>query len=138
MQKNYKIKQSVRFRCWSRKRYAMFLSLGRQVTIGYLAKDIVEVALKKQKGVVSQSCCVQPERECREEEERTGERPASFLLLSAVLQPQVAADTSCGVSDEIEIINSYVPGWHTDGVVLQPICVPSFFRASVHKGKRIC
>ena len=37
----------VRFRRWSRKRYASFCSLGRQVTIGTLSADIADASLRK-------------------------------------------------------------------------------------------
>lgn len=38
------------FQRWSRKGYAAFCSLGREVTIGHVAKSITEVSLSKQKG----------------------------------------------------------------------------------------
>lgn len=38
----------VRFRCWSRKGYAMFASLGKCVTIGNLRKGVADVSLGKQ------------------------------------------------------------------------------------------
>ena len=42
-------KPVVRFRCWSRKGYAAFASLGRQVTIGQLHLNVTERSLSKQK-----------------------------------------------------------------------------------------
>lgn len=42
---------TARFRYWSRKGYAAFASLGRQVTIGCLRKNVTECALKKQPNV---------------------------------------------------------------------------------------
>ena len=41
----------LRFRKWSRKGYAVFSSLGRQVTIGQLHYDVAERSLAKQKSV---------------------------------------------------------------------------------------
>lgn len=52
MRKSYSTKQIIRFRCWSRKRYAAFCSLGRAVTIGCLSKGVTEIALGKQRGVI--------------------------------------------------------------------------------------
>ena len=43
-------KPSIRFRRWSRKSYATFVSIGRCVTIGTLGKNVVEKSLCKQKG----------------------------------------------------------------------------------------
>ena len=42
-------KPVVRVRCWSRKGYAAFASLGRQVTIGQLHLNVTERSLSKQK-----------------------------------------------------------------------------------------
>lgn len=43
----------IRFRCWTRKGYAMFSSLGRCVTIGTLGREVADASLKKQKVGVS-------------------------------------------------------------------------------------
>ncbi|MDR0430327.1 MAG: hypothetical protein LBH58_07610 [Tannerellaceae bacterium] len=40
---------SIRFRRWTRKGYAMFSSLGRCVTIGTLGCKVADASLKKQK-----------------------------------------------------------------------------------------
>ena len=40
--------QSLRFRRWSRKGYATFASMGREVTIGCLRKGVADAALRKQ------------------------------------------------------------------------------------------
>ncbi len=45
-------KPSIRFRRWSRKSYATFVSIGRCVTIGTLGKNVVEKSLCKQKGSI--------------------------------------------------------------------------------------
>ena len=44
---------SLRFRRWSRHSYAAFCSVGRHVTIGRLASDIVDASLRKEKSVHS-------------------------------------------------------------------------------------
>ena len=38
----------IRFRRWSRNRYAAFYSLGRCVNIGTLSKSVIEASLRKQ------------------------------------------------------------------------------------------
>lgn len=40
----------MRFRYWSHKSYAVFSSLGKHVTIGFVCKSIVEAALTKNAG----------------------------------------------------------------------------------------
>ncbi len=41
-------KASIRFRRWSRKEYAVFASLGKCVTIGFLSKSVADQSLAKQ------------------------------------------------------------------------------------------
>lgn len=49
MNKFYQIaKSTFRFRRWSRKNYAAFVSIGRFFTIGFLSKTVIEKALLKQ------------------------------------------------------------------------------------------
>lgn len=50
MKKTACLKVALRFRRWSRARYAAFCSIGRVVTIGNLRKGIVEASLSKQHG----------------------------------------------------------------------------------------
>ena len=38
-------KHTIRFRYWNRKKYAIFYSLGKCVTIGNLKKEIADVSL---------------------------------------------------------------------------------------------
>ena len=66
MNKVCRLKSVLRFRRWSRMRYAAFCSVGRVVTIGNLRKSIVEASLNKQHGVVltdrmilgNSDCCI--------------------------------------------------------------------------------
>ena len=39
---------ALRFRRWSHKRYAAFVSMGREVTIGHLSKGVADRSLRKQ------------------------------------------------------------------------------------------
>lgn len=50
-------RKSVRFRCWSRKNYAVFGSLHRHVTIGKVCKGIADSALNKAKNILFQKEC---------------------------------------------------------------------------------
>lgn len=49
MKKSLPIRRTLRFRRWSRKRYAAFASMGRCVTIGCLRKNVADCSLSKQK-----------------------------------------------------------------------------------------
>ena len=51
MHKKKANKKTIRFRRWSRKTYAAFASIGRQVTIGYLRKNVADSSLRKQNSV---------------------------------------------------------------------------------------
>lgn len=50
---------TIRFRCWSRKAYAAFASIGRCVTIGCLRKSVADSSLSKQKaaGIAGHAGC---------------------------------------------------------------------------------
>jgi hypothetical protein len=48
-----KYQSGLRFRRWTRKAYAVFSSLGKEVTIGKLSMSMVPVALLKLKSVVN-------------------------------------------------------------------------------------
>ena len=53
MRKKQHATQSLRFRRWSRKAYATFISIGRCVSIGCLRKNVADSSLSKQKKVSS-------------------------------------------------------------------------------------
>ncbi len=48
---------SIRFRRWSRKRFAAFASVGRHVTIGHVCKSIAEASLDKTCSLLSEKTC---------------------------------------------------------------------------------
>lgn len=56
MKKEQLITKTIRFRKWSKKAYAIFASIGRNVTIGCLPKNVVDSSLAKQKSGISVSC----------------------------------------------------------------------------------
>lgn len=43
----------LRFRRWARHSYSVFCSIGRKVTIGHLAPDVVDASLKKDRSIHS-------------------------------------------------------------------------------------
>lgn len=47
------IPKVIRFRRWSRNRFAAFQSIGKCVNIGYVCKSIIELSLKKQTGILN-------------------------------------------------------------------------------------
>ena len=49
----YNTGETIRFRCWNRKGYAIFRSLHRHVTIGHVCKSIADSALKKDKSTLN-------------------------------------------------------------------------------------
>lgn len=88
-------KQIIRFRCWSRKRNAAFLSLGRLVTIGTLGKSVTEASLGKQRGVILSDACVWTELGNEREEEDSGGGSDSFVeMIMLSLQPQMAGENN--------------------------------------------
>ena len=55
-------KHTIRFRYWSRKKYAMFYSLGKYVTIGNLKKEI-DYRLEEVVFDCDMAICFQPSKE---------------------------------------------------------------------------
>ena len=81
-------KHTIRFRYWSRKKYAMFYSLGKYVTIGNLKKANVCTAF---------SVCSSARKEDAGEEYEEGMAPVESMLQMFRIQlpqPQVA-DVIC-------------------------------------------
>ena len=91
-------KHTIRFRYWSRKKYAMFYSLGKYVTIGNLKKEIADVSLGKQANVCTAfSVCSSARKEDAGEEYEEGMAPVESMLQMFRIQlpqPQVA-DVIC-------------------------------------------
>lgn len=98
MRKSYSTKQIIRFRCWSRKCYAAFCSLGRAVTIGCLSKGVTEIALGKQRGVIFSLLRFFREDGLEREEEDSGGILPGWVAeeIMLCLQPQVFAEKDNG------------------------------------------
>lgn len=110
---------SIRFRRWSRKAYAVFLSLGRCVTIGHVSKSITEASLSKNRKEIG---CQSEERvrmaSGRNFESPPGEEDIGFMspllaillcwshnAFSVLCRPQVSCPYA---SEEINhIINNF-------------------------------
>lgn len=94
MKKTTTYRALIRFRRWSRKRYAMFSSLGCCVTIGYLKKSVVDASLKKQKSP-AQTTLLQPTDDMGKEVDDREEELSGVLLqiYSLLVQPQVTNET---------------------------------------------
>ena len=91
-------KHTIRFRYWNRKKYAIFYSLGKCVTIGNLKKEIADVSLGKQANVCTAfSVCSSARKEDAGEEYEEGMPPVESMLQMLRIQlpqPQVA-DVIC-------------------------------------------
>lgn len=93
MHKSFYVKQTIRFRRWSRKRYAAFGSLGRVVTIGCVKKGIVDASLGKQLGVILSDACAWKEQGTeREEKDREGSCDPFCEMIQSLLRLQVVVE----------------------------------------------
>lgn len=86
----YRNEQGIHFRCWSRKAYAMFCSLGKYVTIGALKKGIADVSLQKQATIcIVFSTCLPVDEEAVEKDKPEEDwKPWEELLQLCLVQPQ--------------------------------------------------
>lgn len=102
MHKTYRNRLAIRFRRWSRKRYAMFCSVGRQVTIGMLSKSVTEASLGKQRGVMTtEAGCLDGDRVEREEDDSGGLSGLIPGQWDVLLQPQMLVkENDCAVGSE--------------------------------------
>lgn len=96
---------TVRFRCWSRKGYAAFASLGRCVTIGQVCKSITERALAKQ--VAPGITCPTEQTESGRDDDTPAMPVTPIELLLATLSPQITATrpAPCGYTSYNNSIN---------------------------------
>lgn len=95
----------IHFRRWSRKKYAVFSSLGCCVSIRHIDKSIAEASMKKQKSAALLSFSIaEQQNHFEREEENTGITDSLCLLLTSILQPCVSAE-SCGNRNSIFLLN---------------------------------
>lgn len=99
MRKTSLNKPLIRFRRWSQKKYAMFASIGKCVTIGNVTKGIADASLGKQGNCCASSSAawsMLTESVKEVEEDDTGPVPdALLLLLQMLLQPQKSVEVNC-------------------------------------------
>lgn len=105
MNKVYKYRQSIRFRRWSRKAYAIFCSVGRCVTIGCLSKAVVDSSLGKQKALTL-AVMDEPHQDM-EAFDAEDEHPIDISLLSlGLLQPLTVLNKSYGAAESVDCASS--------------------------------
>ncbi len=85
-------KAAIRFRCWSRKAYAVFASLGKNVTIGCLRKNVTEQSLTKQPSL--QAECPETFRELKEVREENSPVALTGIILNRQLVTIIQATTA--------------------------------------------
>lgn len=97
---------SIRFRRWSRKRYAAFCSVGRVVTIGCLDKGIAEASLRKQQGIIRPGTCLERGEEPESGTDSSGGGPDMHVevrpLLDALLGMAVVTEAAV---EEVPYLN---------------------------------
>jgi hypothetical protein len=90
---------SIVFRRWTRKAYAVFSSLGKQITIGHLTSGISEASLCKLETPIHSICYLESKEELKDEELQ--EEPVSYslfeliLLLCVIMLTPIVSSLSC-------------------------------------------
>lgn len=74
---------SIVFRRWTRKAYAVFSSLGKQIIIGHLASGISEASLCKLETSLHSNCDIEPKEDIKDEELK--EESVSYSLWELIL-----------------------------------------------------
>ncbi len=106
MRKRTNIKSIIRFRRWSRKKYAAFVSMGRCVTIGCLRKNVADSSLSKQKvkGTAGHAGCFDMEEDVRRDTYRSPEAEADVRRLLLISEGVCLQTCVAGKA------NAYIPG----------------------------
>lgn len=105
---NTTVKPILRFRRWSRKSYAMFLSMGKCVTIGYLKKSVIEASLNKQQAPTSYTYIHQEDLDISAEEESGSLSGVLQIPLFLAILPQSLHTVSFyGASEPVKQNNQY-------------------------------
>lgn len=100
--RSFYLKKEISFRCWSRKAYAVFASLGVCVTIGHLNIHVADSSLSKLKGKTSILPDVKEDSFLGDTEEEPDTGPVSIFLLGILGHEQQSV--------------SILKGNHTSGV----------------------
>lgn len=101
MRKN-KIKNfSIRFRRWSRKQYAVFCSLGKQISIGCLRRSITDQALRKNALILKTATHATTksfslvDNDLKDSEEVDSKQTISDILFLKIVLSKLSSDTAC-------------------------------------------
>lgn len=105
MNRVYKYRQSLRFRRWSRKAYAVFCSVGRCVTIGCLSKAVADSSLSKQKGQTLANVG-EPHQDKEPIDEEDEHLVDLSLLALKLIQPLTVLNKSYGVAESVDCASS--------------------------------
>lgn len=111
MKNNLQQSNSLRFRRWSRRAWAVFASLGREVTIGALRVRVSEQSLVKSDGVIA--ICLTERDTIEEEDEELLEICLPELECVALRPVKVPAgspeDINCFIKKRLERMYSFQP-----------------------------
>ena len=117
----YNTGETIRFRRWSGKGYAIFRSLHRHVTIGRVCKSIADSALSKDKNTMNLGGGGSDTRTQKEEE---AQPPEGSPELSSILFSLSASGLSAAMKltniPEVPATYSHLFVIHTSGVTKEP------------------
>ena len=124
---------ALRFKRWSRKGYAAFVSVQRAVTIGHLSAGVAERSLTKSNTL--QASVLTPSKEDKERDESatipsdsSGGSPWSLLLLETILCPVRTATAACGcVCTYSDIISETAEGLGAKPKVFRSFRLPKHY-----------
>lgn len=117
----YNAEKTIRFRCWSRKGYAIFRSLHSHVTIGRVCKSIADSALSKDKNTMNFGGGGSDTRTQKEEEAQPPEgSPELLSILFSLSASGLSAAMKLTNIPEVPATYSHLFVIHTSGVTKEP------------------
>ncbi len=117
----YNTGETIRFRRWSGKGYAIFRSLHRHVTIGRVCKSIADSALSKDKNTMNLGGGGSDTRTQKEEEAQPPEgSPELLSILFSLSASGLSAAMKLTNIPEAPVTYSHLFVIHTSGVTKEP------------------
>ena len=117
----YNTGETIRFRRWSGKGYAIFRSLHRHVTIGRVCKSIADSALSKDKNTMNLGGGGSDTRTQKEEEAQPPEgSPELLSILFSLSASGLSAAMKLTNIPEVPATYSHLFVIHTSGVTKEP------------------
>lgn len=117
----YNTGETIRFRRWSGKGYAIFRSLHRHVTIGRVCKSIADSALSKDKNTMNLGNGGSDTRTQKEEEAQPPEgSPELLSILFSLSASGLSAAMKLTNIPEVPATYSHLFVIHTSGVTKEP------------------